>query len=933
MSFAEETETVKRTIQSRVIWFVLVTTSSLLLAGWLYQVYQRPYTSIGVCILVVALLWYTASDDAASGTTGSVVHRKGEFEVVFWVVFALFSGVVFLMFPDSPILALIHHFKTTVLSWTQDAVNAVDLDKRALPVPASLFLVAVITLYTLHFARLRQRQDLVDKPDVFTRKLSANLLATSSQERVTSVKEAVRAVDECLRELDHDFLPSYVSRFIRHSKDLLNEAKIIRIFREAGGSIDSTENSDNEDEYGNMSLGGRRGSSGGLLYRRSPRPPRTTGYTREEYSYLVMKCDLALLMYKIKDHSVAAHRRQFIRVLCHERLSLLTTPAKAMVLSGLQKIKLSSDRPTMERAVFDILTSCRGHDLTELKAIMDSKGNYHSLHKLVFHDIKTPSTRKLISDHILQEAKKIREDDEQHHVMMDSSSDDVSNEVASEFAIARSKSLPLNGIIPTSSTPPISGQNPYIFNDPTVIGSSSRLLIQAKTKIISDVDDTLESSGGMYPAGVDKRYERHTPYPGVGIFYRELDLCGSGDVVSALPARGWPANDNTNSGAAMYIPNLVFLSARPHVYKDLSELRSYAKFANLIKKGILHGTPCLLPGSLITGREFILRDRLEPLADNKFHNFKEYATLYPEYEYIFVGDNGQADVRTVSRILDELPFVRMRAVFIHVVQPLSETYGLPSSKNNLTKFVFYTNYVQAGLAAYGRKLISAASLARITINAVEQFENIKNINRTESSGSPGDKSPGGGTETSAVSVDGSGVSRTDKEKTEQMRREINRDIETVIDILQTDLSNAASSSWSLEMETIVRELMFQIRPIDAPRYLSQGARVVTKYGTGEVEGFSSDKGFYSIRMMPSSYKQSKSVGGSSIQRGLLNGSNARIFSYYMNVKEDEQNANRWRLGSFGIFSRRGSQSDLTATSDRGSPSARGSPRATTISQD
>lgn len=88
-------EPIRRTIQSRLIWFFLLTVSSLLLAGWLYQVYRRPFTSIGVVVLVVALLWYTASDDAAAGT----VHRKGEFEVVFWVVFALFAGVVFLFSP------------------------------------------------------------------------------------------------------------------------------------------------------------------------------------------------------------------------------------------------------------------------------------------------------------------------------------------------------------------------------------------------------------------------------------------------------------------------------------------------------------------------------------------------------------------------------------------------------------------------------------------------------------------------------------------------------------------------------------------------------------------------------------------------------------------------------------------------------------------
>ena len=522
----ESKETVKRTIQSRLIWLFLVTTSTLLLAGWVYQVYQRPFTSIGVVILVVALLWYTASDDAASGSAGAMVHRKGEFEVVFWVVFALFSGVVFFIFPDSPILSLIHHVKTTVMSWTEDAVrmSAIDIDKRALPVPAALALIALVTLATLHFARVRQREELSHKPDVFTRKLSANLLSTSSEERVMSVKEAVKIIDESLRALDHEFLPSSLSRFIRYSKDLLTEAKIIRIFREAGGTIESPDHSEDEgeepgEEGEESNFSGRSPHHGFYVKRRN----KTTGYTREEYSYLVMKCDLALLLYKIKDHSVAAHRRQLIRVLCHDRLNLLTTPAKAMVLHALQKIKLSSDRPTMERAVFDILTSCRGHDLTELKAIMDSKGNYHSLHKLVFNDIKTTTTRRLIADHMLDEARTLTSNNSLHQ---------------DSFVgrVSRSKSLPLDDPRMLRGTPPLTGQDPYVFSDPTV--GKSRLLIQARTKIISDYDDTIECSGGMYPAGCDRRYERHTPYPGVGMFYREIDLCGSGGIASRSATAG-----------------------------------------------------------------------------------------------------------------------------------------------------------------------------------------------------------------------------------------------------------------------------------------------------------------------------------------------------------------------------------------------------------
>ena len=878
----------RRTIQSRIIWFVLVTSFLLLLAGWVYQVYQRPYSSLGVCVLVVALFWYTASDDAAAGTAGAVVHRKGEFEVVFWVVFALFSGVVLLLFPDSPLLSVISQLKGILMSWTQDAVNAVDLDTRALPVPASLALVALITLSTLHFTRLRQREELTHKPDVFTRKLSANLLLTSTEERIVSVKEAVRVVDECLRELDHDFLPSSLTRFIRYSKDLLNEAKIIRVFREAGGSVESPDNSEDEAAF---EVNGVRSPHGGFYPRRHS---RTTGYSREEYSYLVLKCDLALLLYKIKDHSVAAHRRQLIRVLCHDRLNLLTTAAKAMVLHALQKIKLSSDRPTMERAVFDVLTSCRGHDLTELKAIMDSKGNYHSLHKLVFHDIKTTTTRRLIANHMLQEARRIAD--------LDFSAAREEDDSDYGFQITRSRSLPgLGGIIPPSSTPPIQGQNPYVFNDPTG-GGAVRLLIQAKTKIVSDVDDTLECSGGLYPAGVDKRYERHTPYPGVGTFYREIDLCGSGDVISALPAKGWAADFGNMLG------NLIFVSARPHLYKDLSELRSYAKFASLVKKGVLHCTPSLLPGSLIGGREFVLRDRLEPLAENKFTNFREYATLYPEYEYVFVGDNGQADVRAVARMM-ELPFVKIRSAFIHVVQPLELTYGIPTDISN---FCFFTNYVQAAIYAYEHRIISPASLARVTIDAVDQFEIAKNIKQTNGGGlsprAPSDASPKAESVVSS-SAAGAVVSKLERLKTEQLRCEINQYVERVVDVLQKDVKE--DFGWSHEMVSTVRDLLLQVRPIDAPRYIAYGARARTKYGSGEVDGYSGEDGIYSVKLF------AKATSKPTL-------ANARIFSYYMHVKEEAQTGGKWtKLTALGLFTRRMSNSDFEKS--RGSPSGRDSP--------
>ena len=91
-------------------------------------------------------------------------------------------------------------------------------------------------------------------------------------------------------------------------------------------------------------------------------------------------------------------------------------------------------------------------------------------------------------------------------------------------------------------------------------GSIARKLFakSAWRKVLSDVDDTLLSSGGRYPAGMDRRYGHHVLYPGVTRFYRELDL----GTHPSVDDGEWP---DERQG------NLVFLSARPHVYKNMTE--------------------------------------------------------------------------------------------------------------------------------------------------------------------------------------------------------------------------------------------------------------------------------------------------------------------------------------------------------------------------
>lgn len=229
-------------------------------------------------------------------------------------------------------------------------------------------------------------------------------------------------------------------------------------------------------------------------------------------------------------------------------------------------------------------------------------------------------------------------------------------------------------------------------------------------KIVSDVDDTLTCSGGSYPAGVDTSYPKKAVYPGVLAFYRELDLGVAGDEEWSESLQG----------------NLVFLSARPHVYKDMSEHVTYDKFTLLQQTRGLYTSPSLLAGDLQTGSRFILKDDLEPLAENKFRKLTEYIALYPEYSCIFIGDNGQGDARMAEMILDSAQYKRnLNRIYIHEVIPLQRTHiKEPKLKTHHPKspIVYFKSYVEAAIDAYKNDLIRLTGLRRVMMESLADYE-------------------------------------------------------------------------------------------------------------------------------------------------------------------------------------------------------------------
>lgn len=148
------------------------------------------------------------------------------------------------------------------------------------------------------------------------------------------------------------------------------------------------------------------------------------------------------------------------------------------------------------------------------------------------------------------------------------------------------------------------------------------------------------------------------------------------------------------------------------------------KFRKLRETRGLYTTPTLLAGSLDTGSQFMIGGSMEPLAIKKNENFCQYLSLYPEYKCIFIGDNGQGDVRTAEMILDSHQHRdKIERVYIHEIQPLHLTHTKKevTKSRSCPKICYFVTYIDAAIDAFHHKLIALSGLRRIVVESTVDF--------------------------------------------------------------------------------------------------------------------------------------------------------------------------------------------------------------------
>jgi hypothetical protein len=253
------------------------------------------------------------------------------------------------------------------------------------------------------------------------------------------------------------------------------------------------------------------------------------------------------------------------------------------------------------------------------------------------------------------------------------------------------------------------------------------------TQVISDVDDTLKSSGGVHVfdialGGIDTQYPRNTIYPGVAEFMLQLSIGPTTPISSSSSSS---SSSSESSSSAIIIPKVAILTARAYELKVFLELKESNPLAVLFRQtASQYETPMtkdwgfapILYGSIA---EWILQDRK---GLRKFHNFEQLLQLQQQQnqnitstssspplnivlKYIYVGDTGEYDEEAGMAMLQYYPQY-VQAIFLHVVTNddmaiRTNTVPIPHTKYiNGRPIIYFRTYVGAAISAFEHGLIS-----------------------------------------------------------------------------------------------------------------------------------------------------------------------------------------------------------------------------------
>mmetsp|Transcript_50146 Transcript_50146/g.144500 ORF Transcript_50146/g.144500 Transcript_50146/m.144500 type:complete len:780 (-) Transcript_50146:9-2348(-) len=456
-------------------------------------------------------------------------------------------------------------------------------------------------------------------------------------------------------------------------------------------------------------------------------------------------------------------RPQELLDLLLDHASDMDVVTKARLIDAMQRQRdFFFERPLQE-FVAALLKCTSAEELTTLKNLLDEGGDFYNLHKLVFSDL-VEDLREDVLRHIEIEGATVRANSAVLLRKVLSDIDDTLFCSGGHFPAGVDKRFPKRQIYPgvLALFRELGRQQPHPHNPASPEYRRSRTFsrqVKEKRRSASPQASRRRQLADALFANLARvrRSPLVPPSPSsCAIWLRvsqeewaEVSVPTS-ETVRGLRSRLDALRDEAGAGVGSCLEleglpevsfspptrrdmsNLVFISARPHAYKDYMESKSYQLFRRLRARGMLHCMPTLLAGrfrsssgAALRGAIFLFRAHLgavmatllvlagathrtalhphvvacllllggyayltvttaqqhrhltsvwAPVGQDKKTTYFQYQRLYCECDTLFFGDNGQGDLLCAELVAassskNGAPVVHS---FIHEVVPPSE---------------------------------------------------------------------------------------------------------------------------------------------------------------------------------------------------------------------------------------------------------------------
>ncbi|CAM9294026.1 unnamed protein product [Choristocarpus tenellus] len=245
-----------------------------------------------------------------------------------------------------------------------------------------------------------------------------------------------------------------------------------------------------------------------------------------------------------------------------------------------------------------------------------------------------------------------------------------------------------------------------------------RLLQTSKSvRVVTDIDDTVKSSGnvrlaGIPLGGIDAQYKRGTFYPGVFQFALEVSRYRLSPWETPLPVAVLTAR------ACELLFALEIDSAHPisQAYRSCGEMNGFSSWGlGPILYGSVQEWVCTHRKSKRKVDNFTRLVEGDARGEWKQGNHQGSGLLVPGGGYIFVGDTGEGDSKAGECMCTQYPEL-MRAVFLHFVSDSLQRSKLTLPKDrvvNEVPIVYFRTYVGASVKALSLGLMNGKGMERV----------------------------------------------------------------------------------------------------------------------------------------------------------------------------------------------------------------------------